>query len=212
MLVDPNEFTDGKKAVRVNGNPAEAVRWCDIEPLQPQVFQFLEFMNTMKENRTGLTRYIQGMDANSLNKTATGITQIMNASNQRLELIARIFAETGVKQLFRHMIKMNQMFITDETCIRITDKPKPIYPEDLEGTIDITVNVGVVAGSKQQQAQAMQLLLGMYPQLVEAGIADVSHVSYAFGRLVEALGYKNVSDFVFPPEIIKQAEMMGVSP
>lgn len=212
MLVDPNEFTDGKKAVRVNGNPAEAVRWCDIEPLQPQVFQFLEFMNTMKENRTGITRYNQGMDANSLNKTATGITQIMNASNQRLELIARIFAETGVKQLFRHMIKMNQMFITDETCIRITDKPKPIYPEDLEGTIDITVNVGVVAGSKQQQAQAMQLLLGMYPQLVEAGIADVSHVSYAFGRLVEALGYKNVSDFVFPPEIIKQAEMMGVSP
>ena len=212
MLVDPNEFTDGKKAVRVNGNPREAVQWSPIEPLQPQVFQFLEYMNTMKENRTGITRYNQGMDANSLNKTATGITQIMNASNQRLELIARIFAETGVKQLFRHMIKMNQMFITDETCIRITDKPKPIYPEDLEGTIDITVNVGVVAGSKQQQAQAMQLLLGMYPQLVEAGIADVSHVSYAFGRLVEALGYKNVSDFVFPPEIIKQAEMMGVSP
>ena len=212
MLVDPNEFTDGKKAVRVNGNPAEAVRWCDIEPLQPQVFQFLEFMNTMKENRTGITRYNQGMDANSLNKTATGITQIMNASNQRLELIARIFAETGVKQLFRHMIKMNQMFITDEICLRITDKPKPIFPEDLEGTIDITVNVGVVAGSKQQQAQAMQLLLGMYPQLLQVGIADVSHVSYAFGRLVESLGYKNVSDFIFPPDIIKQAEMMGVPP
>ena len=73
-MVDPNEFTDGKKAVRVMGNPREAVTWCDIEPLQPQVFQFLEFMNTMKENRTGITRYNQGMDANSLNKTATGIT------------------------------------------------------------------------------------------------------------------------------------------
>ena len=166
-LVDPNEFIDGRKAVRVNGNPREAVMWTPIEQLQPQVFQFLEYMNTMKENRTGITRYNQGMDANSLNKTATGITQIMNASNQRLELIARIFAETGIKQLFRHMIKMNQMYITEETFIRITDKPKPIYPEDLEGTIDITVNVGVVAGSKQQQAQAMQLLLGMYPQLIQ---------------------------------------------
>ena len=211
-LIDPNEFIDGRKAVRVSGNPREAVMWTPIEQLQPQVFQFLEYMNTMKENRTGITRYNQGMDASSLNKTATGITQIMNASNQRLELIARIFAETGVKQLFRHMIKMNQMYITEETFIRITDQKKPIYPEDLEGTIDITVNVGVVAGSKQQQAQAMQLLLGMYPQLVMAGIADVSHVSYAFGRLVEALGYKNVSDFVFPPDIIKQAQMMGVSP
>lgn len=211
-LVDPNEFIDGRKAVRVSGNPREAVMWTPIEQLQPQVFQFLEYMNTMKENRTGITRYNQGMDANSLNKTATGITQIMNASNQRLELIARIFAETGIKQLFRHMIKMNQMYITEETFIRVTDKPKPIYPEDLEGTIDITVNVGVVAGSKQQQAQAMQLLLGMYPQLVQYGIADLSHAAYAFGRLVESLGYKNVSDFVFPADIIKQAEMMGVSP
>lgn len=211
-LVDPNEFIDGRKAVRVTGNPREAVQWSPIEPLQPQVFQFLEYMNTMKENRTGITRYNQGMDANSLNKTATGITQIMNASNQRLELIARIFAETGVKQLFRHMIKMNQMFITDEISIRITDKPKPISPDDLEGTIDITVNVGVVAGSKSQQAQAMQLLLGMYPQLLQVGLAAPEHVSYAFGRLVEALGYKNVSDFIFPPDIIKQAQMMGVPP
>lgn len=211
-LVDPNEFIDGRKAVRVTGNPREAVQWSPIEPLQPQVFQFLEYMNTMKENRTGITRYNQGMDANSLNKTATGITQIMNASNQRLELIARIFAETGVKQLFRHMIKMNQMFITDEVSIRITDKPKPISPDDLEGTIDITVNVGVVAGSKQQQAQSMQLLLGMYPQLLQVGLADPSHVAYAFGRLVESLGYKNVSDFIFPSDLIKQAMMMGVPP
>lgn len=136
----------------------------------------------------------------------------MNASSQRLELIARIFAETGIKQLFRHMIKMNQMYITEETFIRITDKPKPIYPEDLEGTIDIVVNVGVVAGGKQQQAQSMQLLLGMYPQLLRLGLVSLEHVSYAFGRLVEALGYKNVSDFIFTPEILREAQMQGVSP
>ena len=212
MLIDPNEFIDGRKAVRVNGNPREAVQWAPIEPLQPQVFDFLEMMQTMKENRTGITRYNQGMDANSLNKTATGITQIMNASNQRLELIARIFAETGVKQLFRHMIKMNQMFITEETCIRITDKSKPIFPDDLEGSIDITVNVGVVAGSKAQQLQNMQLLLQIYPQAIQIGIVDPSHIAYAMGRMIESMGYKNVSDFVFPADIIKQAEMMGVSP
>ena len=212
MLVDPNEFIDGRKVVRVSGNPSEAVKWAPTELLQPQVFEFLETLQGMKENRTGVTRYNQGMDANSLNRTATGITQIMNASNQRLELIARIFAETGVKQLFRHMIKMNQMFITEKVFTRITDKPKPITPEDLEGTIDITVNVGVVAGSKTQQLQNMQLLLQMYPQLLQAGICDVSHIAYAMGRIVESMGYKNVSDFVFPAEILKEAQMQGISP
>ena len=211
-MIDPSEFIDGRKMVRVNGNPQDVIKWAPIEPLQPQVFQFIEYMNTVKENRTGITRYNQGLDANSLNKTATGITQIMNASSQRLELIARMFAETGVKELFRHMIKMNQMFITEQTFIRVTDERKPIIPDDLEGSIDITVNVGVVAGSKQQQAQSMQLLLSMYPQLLQAGVADLSHVAEAFGRLVEALGYKDVSNFIFPPELIRQAEMMGIPP
>ena len=144
--------------------------------------------------------------------TATGITQIMNASNQRLELIARIFAETGVKQLFRHMIKMNQMFITEETFIRVTDQRKPISPDDLAGTIDITVNVGVAAGTKQQQLQNMQLLLQMYPQALQIGIADPSHIAYAFGRIIESMGYKNTSDFVFTPDILKMAEAQGVTP
>ena len=211
-MIDPNEFTDGKKMVRCTGNPQDVIKWSPIEPLQPQVFEFLEYVMGVKENRTGITRYNQGLDANSLNKTATGITQIMNASNQRLELIARMFAETGVRELFRHMIKMNQMFITEETFIRVTDERKPVLPDDLEGTIDITVNVGVVAGNKAQQAQSMQLLLSMYPQLVKAGIADISHVAYAFGRLVESLGYKDVSNFVFPSDIIRAAEEQGVPP
>lgn len=211
-LVDPNEFIDGRKAVRVTGNPREAVIWSPIEPLQPQVFEFLEMVQGMKENRTGITRYNQGLDANSLNKTATGITQIMNASSQRLELIARIFAETGVKQLFRHMIKMNQMFITNKVFLRVTDKPKPITPEDLEGTIDITVNVGVVAGTHTQQLQNMQLLWQIYPQLLQLGLCDASQVAYACGRAIEAMGYKNVSDFIFPADIIREAEMQGVSP
>ena len=211
-LVDPNEFIDGKKAVRVTGDPSQAVKWAPVEPLSPSAFAFLETLQGMKENRTGITRYNQGVDASSLNKTATGITQIMNASNQRLELIARIFAETGVKQLFRHMIKMNQMFITDETFIRVTDQRKPIIPDDLAGTIDITVNIGVAAGTKQQQMQNMQMLLQMYPQVVNAGIADQSHVAYAFDRIIESMGYKNVSDFAYKPDLIKKAQAMGVTP
>jgi len=212
VMLDPSEFIDGRKAVRVNGDPSQAVKWSPIEPLQPQVFAFLETLQGLKENRTGITKYNQGMDASSLNKTATGITQIMNASNQRLELIARMFAETGVKQLFRHMIKMNQMFITDETFIRVTDQKKPVTPDDLEGTIDITVNVGVAAGTKQQQYQNLQLLLNMYPQVIKSGMADITHAAFAFDRLIETMGYKNVSDFAYTPDLLKKAQMAGVPP
>jgi len=211
-LVDPNEFIDGKKGVRVTGSPRDVVYFSPQEQLSSDTYTFLESIQSMKENRTGITRYNQGMDSSSLNKTATGITQIMQASNQRLELIARTFAETGVKQLFRHLIRMNQMYITEETFIRVTDKPKPIAPDDLAGEIDVTVNVGVAAGTKDQQFRNLQLLLQMYPQVLQTGIADNSHVAFCFQRLVETMGYKNVSDFSFNPDLIKEASMQGIPP
>ena len=55
----------------------------------------------MRENRTGVSRYNQGLDAESLNKTLGGLDRIMSASQQRQDLIARIFAETAIKRLYR---------------------------------------------------------------------------------------------------------------
>ena len=70
--------------------------------LQP----LLEYLDTVRESRTGVTRYNQGLDADSLNKTATGVNALMSQSQMRMELIARVFAETGVKDLFKR-IKQN---------------------------------------------------------------------------------------------------------
>jgi hypothetical protein len=65
-----------------------------------QSMAMLEHLATIREQRTGSTRYNQGMDANSLNKTATGISIIQNASTQRLEVIARQLAE-AMEQIFK---------------------------------------------------------------------------------------------------------------
>ena len=209
MLVDVHEFIDGKKAVRVQGDPRDAVYYAPIEPLPPQVFQFLEYIEGMKEARTGVTRYNQGMDANSLNKTASGINQIMSASNQRLELIARLFSESGVTQLFRHLIRLNQQFIDDDVVVRITGKSKTVSPDDLQGEIDIIVNAGMGTGGKQTTMQNIQMLLGIYPQLLEAGVSGPEHVSYVVGKLVAEMGWKNKQDFSYTPEQIQQKQQQA---
>jgi hypothetical protein len=59
----------------------------------------LEHFATVRENRTGVSRYNQGLDAESLNKTLGGLDRIMSASQQRQDLIARVFAETAIKRL-----------------------------------------------------------------------------------------------------------------
>jgi hypothetical protein len=204
VLVDVNEFVQGKKAVRVNGNPRDAVYYMPAEPIPPQVFTLFEFLESNKESQTGVTRYNQGQDASSLNKTATGITQIMGAANQRLEMIVRIIAEGGVKPMLKHLIRMSQMYLTDEMTIRVANKPLPFRPEDLDGNIDVIVNAGVGTGVKQTQIQNLQLLISLYQLVMQAGAADPSHLSFAFRKLVEELGFKNVDDFSMAPDAIKQ--------
>ena len=72
--------------VRVSGEPGSAIMPLQHAPFPQSSFAMVEYMDSMKEKRTGVTAYNQGLDANSLNKTATGVQQIMSAAQQRLEL------------------------------------------------------------------------------------------------------------------------------
>lgn len=132
--------------------------------------------------------------------TATGIQLIMSAANQRLELIARIFAETGIKEFFRFLIGLNQRFITEDVVIRLTGQELTITPDDLQGYFDLEINAGVGVGVKEQTLQNIQMLLQLYPQLLELGIATPKNVYNVMKKFVETLGFKNVADFITNPE------------
>ena len=69
--------------------------------LQPYSFQMLEYLDGVREARAGVSKMSQGLDENALTShtTATAVNAVMNASQSRVELIARNFAETGVKDL-----------------------------------------------------------------------------------------------------------------
>ncbi|MGL6014467.1 MAG: portal protein, partial [Selenomonadaceae bacterium] len=167
-------------------------------------FNMLEYLDQQIENRTGLTKYNQGTDSNSLNKTATGINIITQQANQRLELIARIFAETGMSDLFKFLIKLNQMFIDEETVIRLTNGPMTIAPDDLTGEFDLIVNAGMGSGAKQVNLQNLQMLQGIITQLAQVGMAGPEQFYNCAKRTIEEIGYKNVDDFVVAPDKMQQ--------
>ncbi|RKX60864.1 MAG: poly(3-hydroxybutyrate) depolymerase [Thermodesulfobacteriota bacterium] len=177
-----------------------AIRPLPTQPLAPWTYNFLEYIEGLKENRTGVTRYNQGLDARSLNKTATGIQLIMSASQQRLELIARIFAETGIKDFFRFLIELNQRFITQDVVIRLTNQTLQISPEDIRGDFDLEINAGMGVGVKEQQLQNLQMIMQVYPQLVQAGIVTPKNIYNLAKKFIEALGFKNVDEFLTDPE------------
>ena len=131
-----------------------------VKPMQPPLlgapaFNLLEYIDVIKENRTGVTRYNQGLDADSLNKTATGINQIMNAAQARVELIARVFAETGVKDLFYSILECVQKHYDRKEVVRLRNEWVTMDPQEWTNKFDLTVMVGLGTGSKEQQMAAL---------------------------------------------------------
>ncbi len=181
-------------------------RIVDVEPAEPRYMRCLTV-----DNPDGL--WLVGEHYITTHNTATGISMIMQAANQRLELIARIFAETGVKDLFRFLVELNQRFIDQRQVVRLTNKQLIISPDDLTGQFDLQVNAGIGVGTKEMTIANLQMLLSLYPQLLQMGLATPEHVYNAVKKLIEEMGFKNVNDFLQDPQqamqLAQQMQMMG---
>jgi hypothetical protein len=119
-----------------------------------------------REQRTGSTRYNQGMDANSLNKTATGISIIQNASTQRQELIARHLAE-GMKSIFRKMLGLVCRHLDKKEVIRLRGKWVEMDPADWKEHYDMSVSVGLGTGNREQQVGQLTNLLNLDKEIIQ---------------------------------------------
>ncbi len=201
--VNLNDYISGMKTIRAKGNIPlqEVVMPLPFEPIHNATFSAIEYFDTIKENRTGITRYNQGLDARSLNKTATGVNLIMQASNQKLELIARVFAETGIRRLFKLLVGYNLRFIEGSQVERICGKALNVTDDDFDGKFDYIVNAGVGISSKQETIQNLNMLLNIQSNLLtKIGLANPANIYNTVYKLVELMGFKNVNDYLAQPQ------------
>ena len=198
--------------VRVEGEPGTAIMPLSHPPLPASTFSMVEYMDSMKEKRTGVTAYNQGLDANSLNKTATGIQQVMNASQQRLELVARTFAETGVKDLFKLVHRLVRTQYTKPDIVRLRNKWVDIDPREWKNRNDLTISVGLGAGNKDQQLMHLSTIIGMQKEALSAGITSPDKIYNALAKLTQNAGFKNPEEFWTNPNENPQGQQQQDQP
>ena len=181
--------------VRVEGEPGSAIMPLSHPPLPASSFGMVEYMDKMKEQRTGVTAYNQGLDANALNKTASGIAQIMSASQQRIELVARTFAETGVKDLFKLVHRLVRTSYTKPDIVRLRNKWVEVDPREWKNRNDLTISVGLGAGNKDQQLAHLTTILSMQKEALAAGVTSPEKIYNALAKLTQNAGFKDPEEF-----------------
>ena len=89
----------------VDGDPNSSIVFKEQNSISGTTLPLMEYMNNQKEAKTGVTRYTQGLDANSLNKTAEGISRIMSASQMRIDTMARAYANQ-LKRFYKQILRI----------------------------------------------------------------------------------------------------------
>jgi len=192
--------------VRVEGDPGAGIMPLSHPPLPASSFGMVEYMDSMKEKRTGITAYNQGLDSNSLNKTATGVSQIMTAAQQRVELVARTFAETGVKELFKLVHRLVRTTLTKPDIVRMRNKWVEVDPREWEDRKDLSISVGLGAGNKDQQLMHLTSILNMQKEAIQVGLTNPEKIYNALAKLTQNAGFKNPEEFWVNPANTPQQE------
>ena len=170
------------------------------------VMRMIEYTDMEREVRTGITRYSQGLDAESLNKTATGFKGIMDASQQRLELIARLFAEGGVKQIFTKMLDLLARYQDTPKQIRVLGKPMDIDPQAWGANTNCRIDVGLGSGDRQEKILNLNNILAIQERFMAMGLvlSDQPKIYNTLEKLIDEVGLKDINEYFNNPEVPEQ--------
>lgn len=179
-----------------------------------QAFPMLEYLDNQQSKRTGVSDAQQGLDPNILqNVTAAAIAAATQASQGKLELIARIFAETGVKSLFNGILQLVCKYQDKPAIIRLRGKYVPIDPRAWSNHYDLEINVGLGTGNKQEQMAMLQMVMAKQEAILQQygpanPLVTVGQYRQTLGRFIEAAGFPDSQEFFkeIPPEVDQQLQ------
>jgi len=168
--------------------------------------QVLEWITGERESRTGITRLNQGLDADTLNKTATGTALMQAQGQQQEEYIARNLAEPFARLMMK---KYRRMRAEGEPFkIKVDGQYKMVDPRSWPEDINVTVKVGLGTGSRDKRIQARMMLAPLLAEGATTGKVEDKHLFRAIDGLVRDLGIGKGDDFWIdpdaPPEIDPQ--------
>jgi hypothetical protein len=183
-----------------------------VPPTASQSFPLLEYLDSVQAKRTGVSDQMNGLSPDVLqNSTATAVAMMQSSAANKVELIARVFAETGVKDLFQKILQLLCKYQDKERIVRLRGKYVSIDPREWTNGFDISINVGLGTGNKQEQMAMIAMVLGKQEEILKTvGINNplVSLTNYrqTLGRFIEAAGFKDSNEFFL--EITPEQEQM----
>ena len=219
------EIVDGQVSVDdlLNNEIGRIVRVKQQGSIREQVVPFtagstlpaLQYFDTLVENKTGVSRASQGLNADVLQSaSATAIAATMQGAAGQAEVVARNLAEGGMRQLFK-LIAATIINNTDkEEIIRLNNEFVKVDPRSWDAEADMMVNVGIGTGREAEKSAVLRETLQMQMNVWQTygpqnGLVTMTNVRNTLADLLTSVGLRNTDRYYLPVTMEKEQELIA---
>ena len=164
-------------------------------------FPMLDYLDDIKQTRTGISKAAAGLDADALQSTTkAAVSATVNAAHQHIEMIARIFAETGLRKLFTGILKLVVENQDRARMIRLRNTFVPIDPRSWDSNMDVIVNVGVGEGTIEDRINILNQVAMRQEMLIkETGpnnpVVSIQQYTNTLNKMLQLAGIKDSQNY-----------------
>lgn len=159
-----------------------------------QSFPMIQYFDKVKRDRTGISSDGEGLSPEALKNIQTSVlAQASDMSRMKIEAVARIFAETGIKSLFLHIHELLLKHQNKPQIAKLRGQWVPVNPQEWRTRLDMTVNIGLGIGNRESNLLHLNAIWEKQRDVVAAG---------GYGTLVTPRNIYNTA-----AEIVKNANL-----
>jgi hypothetical protein len=163
-------------------------------------FPMMEYMDQIKEDRTGMSKAAMGLNADALqSSTKAAVNATINASQGRIELTARILAE-GMKKLFKGILFLATTHQDKARMVRMRNEWVQIDPRFWDTSMDANINIALGNGDTNEKLQALMMIMAKQEQILQQlgptnPLVTPQQFSNTLRKIVELSGFKDSTSF-----------------
>lgn len=183
--------------------PQQAVFPLQVPYIGDKALMTMQYVDQARAQTTGSLLASQGLDADKINKeTATRFNGVQDASDAKIELIARNYAETGFRDLYEGVAWLASRYQNKEQEFRVLGKALTVKPSSWKWNHHITTNVGLGAGNNEKLVESLQGIYAIQSQEMAQGseLVDAKDKYNTLRRIIDGLGLPSVQEFFNDPE------------
>tara|TARA_R110000823_G_scaffold175596_3_gene308127 strand:+ start:55 stop:2070 length:2016 start_codon:yes stop_codon:yes gene_type:complete len=175
--------------------------------LQQYSFEMLDYWDKLKSGRTGVNPATQGLPADILKSHVTqgAVQGALSNAQGRVELIARIFAETGVKSMFKAIYNLIQRYEDGKKVMRLNNSYYEVDPSSWIEDLDVTVEVGLGYGDQDVRLNNLSSYAGLIEKIAQQtqNIVSPDNIYNLAKEIGAEMGIKDTDQYITPPQPVE---------